>query len=180
MISEQAFPQLFGGEFAGQKQDSYCRNMASFTEIPALRQLMAPTRAAAHRRRRLRKIGSALCVGLAVFIIFGSSHRTTPSATPPASKINLAGLHLISITADPGIVAAATPGTHVDLWSARGTPIATSLPVARSSSSGGVWGNGSTSSLLVGLTDTQMGSYAQARARSADASNAILVTLSSK
>lgn len=154
--------------------------MASFTQIPALRRLMAPTRAAAHRRRRLRKIGSAICAGLAVFIIFGSSHRAASSPASPTSKVNLAGLHLISITADPGIASAATPGTHVDLWSARGTPIAAGLPVARSSSSGGVLGNGSSSTLLVGLTDKQMGAYAQVRARNTDDNNAILVTLSPK
>lgn len=145
--------------------------MPSLRDLDALHRLNAPTRAAATRRRRLRKAVAVLCLLAAALILTPSS----PSAGAKAGTSGTAGVGSagasgqgVAVDALKGrhlvVLPAGTPvppgATRVDVWNARGESLIRCAPVLPARETAGRIGDvtSTTSSIgvTVGLTETQM------------------------
>lgn len=104
--------------------------MPALTSLPVIAELRAPTRAAAAKRRRLRKILSALCLCLATWLLLGS--LAPPKASPTSSGVQeptRTGRHTFHLPLDERTAAAFANAPAIDVWDASGTRLARAAPV---------------------------------------------------
>lgn len=111
--------------------------MANLKNLDVVRALNAPTRAAATRRRRLRKLVAIGLFAGAVLTMTGGPHDGAAAQASPAQaaakKPNLEGRHLVSVPMDAGLRPHLKSGQQVDVWSKSGTLIASKVPIVSGS-----------------------------------------------
>lgn len=161
--------------------------------LDAVHRLNAPTRAAATRRRRLRKALTCVLVVMAALIAFGGRGSATASSsdaagsssplrgssskagtaghitTPGAPASALAGRRLVSVPVDPTLRDALEGRSRVDVWTSTGTRLVRDAPVILSSAQ--------QARVLVGIRPAELTAWARAAGSSGGSSDDMLVTL---
>ena len=115
--------------------------MPSLRDLDIVHRLNAPTRAAATRRRRLRKLGACVCVAAAALVATGGGSHGSPTSAKTESSLasspskdtserpELRGRQFVSVDADGALVDRLSRTSRVDVWSPDGTRLASSAPV---------------------------------------------------
>lgn len=146
--------------------------MPSLRDLDIVHRLNAPTRAAATRRRRLRKLAAAACLALACFIAFGGSPASPAGGGDAGTGAgrraapDLAGRSLVAIPSNDELTAAIGAGARADVWAPGGERFVACAPVPppsdSSSSHGSSWAPTRTgASVLVALTPSQVRTIAR-------------------
>lgn len=164
--------------------------MPSLRDLDAIHRLNAPTRAAATRRRRLRKAVAVLCLLTAAFILTpsspsagarvddsGSANAGSVASTTGSLDPALTGRHLVALPAGTTVPPRAT---RVDIWNGQGRRLircAPALPTRETMPSMGTMTSAtSTEGLTVALTEAQMATVAPILAGSRTSNTEIVVS----
>ena len=158
--------------------------MPSLRTLDVVHRLNAPTRAAATRRRRLRKAGAITCLLVGAALAAPSGGAPAPAASAATSGASadgpapaaLRGRHIVRITAvGPNPQDAA----RVDVWDASGTRLVSCAPTYPGSSrvpARDVMSNTSPSTVSIALTDAETVRVAKHLGNAADSGSGLLVT----
>lgn len=112
--------------------------MPILRDLDVVHRLNAPTRAAATRRRRLRKLGACVCLAAAALVATGGGTHDVPASSSPSSgasttdnseRPELRGRQFVTIDADAALADRLTRTSRVDVWAPDGTRLTSAAPV---------------------------------------------------
>ena len=111
--------------------------MPSLRDLDVVHRLNAPTRAAATRRRRLRKLGACVCLAAAALVATGGGTHDVPASSPSSGasttdnseRPELRGRQFVTIDADAALADRLTRTSRVDVWAPDGTRLTSAAPV---------------------------------------------------
>lgn len=146
--------------------------MPSLRDLDVVHRLNAPTRAAATKRRRLRKLGACVCVAAAALVATGGGSDDSPGSSKAVSSLGstpmkdtsdrpeLRGRQFVSVDANGALAERLSRTSRVDVWAPDGTRLAASAPVAPPSETPSRGADGSNggdrASILVALSPTDV------------------------
>lgn len=135
--------------------------MPAIRDIPIVAQLNAPTRLAATRRRKLRKLIAATLVALGVWLLgvsLAPSQARSADSARPSDDPGLRGRIGVPVPVEPTTAEALSGALRVDVWGPDGTRLARGASVVKSHNPGGTLPAGQlgpTTSLVVALTPSE-------------------------
>ena len=140
--------------------------MPAIRDIPIVARLNAPTRLAATRRRKLRKLIAATLVALGVWLLgvsLAPSQARSADGRPadsarPSDDPGLRGRIGVPVPVEPTTAEALSGALRVDVWGPDGTRLAQGASVVKSHNPGGTLPAGQlgpTTSLVVALTPSE-------------------------